>query len=105
MSCMTTRSKTPDESASRTRCPVLVFAFENSAKRAPQRVMETTSASKMDASVRGISLAEVRLLPTMSIECMRNLSGGNHIKGERGYRSSCDWHKRAVECAAECKGG
>mgnify|MGYP000044967606 FL=1 len=80
MSCIMTRSKPPDESASRTHCPVRVFSFENSANRAPPRVMATTSVSKMDASVWGMLLAEVRLLPTMSIERIESLPCEGCIK-------------------------
>ena len=42
--------------------------------------MATTSVSKMDASVWGMLLAEVRLLPTMSIERIESLSCGGCIK-------------------------
>lgn len=42
--------------------------------------MATTSVSKMDASIWGMLLAEVRLLPTMSIERIESLPCGGCIK-------------------------
>ena len=42
--------------------------------------MATTSVSKMDASVWGMLLAEVRLLPTMSIERIESLPCEGRIK-------------------------